>query len=152
MSQITTKYSSLTNLTANADKTDEYFYKVNITGFTASNVAEGYINVSLVYLGWHRTYSASVARAHNPVLVIKEAMRRNSLLGKLHPARLRKISTTIGMQRPTVGTTQQRGFCRMGTTQQLQNVATDTLLAEEANIAGFIYQDEDDFSDGHDKW
>ena len=145
MSQITTKDSSLTNLAANADKTDEYFYKVNITGFTASNVAEGYINVSLVYLGYTYTYSASVARAHNPVLVIKGSYIAGIAYSANYIQRdcVKYTDNNWYAARPTVGTTLTTWVpAEWEKLNSFKNVATDTLLAEEANIAGFIYQDE----------
>lgn len=145
MSQITTKDSSLTNLTANADETDAYFYTVNITGFSASNVAEGYINVSLVYLGYTYTYSASVARAHNPVLVIKGSYIAGTAYSANYIQRdcVKYTDNNWYAARPTVGTTSTTWApAEWEKLNSFKNVATDTLLAEEANIAGFIYQDE----------
>lgn len=145
MNQIITKDSSLINLTANADETDAYFYKVNITGFTASNVAEGYINVSLVYLGYTYTYSASVARAHNPVLVIKGSYVAGTEYSANYIQRdcVKYTDNNWYAARPTVGTTSTTwDSAEWEQLNSFKNVATDTLLAEEANIAGFIYQDE----------
>ena len=145
MSQITTKYSSLTNLTANADEADYYFYTVNITGFSASNIAEGYIEVSLKYLGRTYTYSASVARAHNPVLVIKGSYIAGIAYSANYIQRdcVKYTDNNWYAARPTVGTTLTTWVpAEWEQLNSFKNVATDTLLAEEANIAGFIYQDE----------
>lgn len=150
VSEWTSRGKTLTSLTAGADSSTANSYTVNLTAFSASTITLGYVLITVVYAGTTFTLSVSVARVFNPINVAKGAWASGEdYTGTCIQRDVVKDSTNGSYYalRPTVGTLTSSTAPHSDLTNwealnSWKNVATETLLAENANIAGFIYKSE----------
>jgi len=119
-------------------------YRLNLTGFTASTVSLGYIEVDTVYGGTTFSLSISVARVFNPVNIAKGTWTSGtSYTGNCFQRDVVKytdgiyyaVKTSIGSTSTTWVSSEWQAL------NSFSNVATEVLFADQANIAGFIYKD-----------
>jgi hypothetical protein len=115
-----------------------------LTGFSAATTTVGYINVTASYGGVPVTISISVARVFNPVPVIKGDYATGTVYTG-NCIQRDAVKYTDGdwyALRPTVGDSSTGWVsAEWERLNSFKNVATDTLLTQYANIAGFIYKD-----------
>ena len=123
-------------------------YTINLTGFVNETTGVGYVNVSIGYEG--RTYqlSISVVRLGTPVMISGKGWALDtSYTGNYIQRSVVKYLTAWYIAKTSAGTftsTTAPGDdpTRWELLNNYTNVATDSLFADEANIAGFIYKDE----------
>ena len=145
-----TTTKTLTSVTAGADTSTSDSLTINLTGFSASTTQVGYVSVLIAYGGNNFTISISVARIFNPVNVQKglwitgteytgNCIQRDNVKD---PTDLKYYALKPSVGLLTSATQPHSDTTRWELLNSFKNVATETLLAENANIAGFIYKDE----------
>ncbi len=115
-----------------------------LTGFSAATTTVGYINVTASYGGVPVTISISVARVFNPVPVIKGDYATGTVYtgNCIQRDAVKYTDGNWYALRPTVGDSSTGWVsAEWERLNSFKNVATDTLLTQYANIAGFIYKD-----------
>jgi hypothetical protein len=115
-----------------------------LTEFSALTTTVGYINVTASYGGVPVMISISVARVFNPIPVIKGDYSAGTVYtgNCIQRDAVKYTDGNWYALRPTIGDS-STGWVASEWEQlnSFKNVATDTLLAQYANIAGFIYKD-----------
>jgi hypothetical protein len=115
-----------------------------LTEFSSLTTTVGYINVTASYGGVPVMISISVARVFNPVPVIKGDYSSGTVYTG-NCIQRDAVKYTDGdwyALRPTIGDSSTGWVAsEWERLNSYKNVATDTLLAQYANIAGFIYKD-----------
>lgn len=117
---------------------------INLNGFTDEKTTVGFVTVNVTHFGVPMTLVISIARVFNPIQVSKGAY----VSGQTYTGNCiqRDVVSYLGSYyavKPTVGTTSTtwEGSEWEGL-NSYKNVATDTLFADQANIAGFVYLNE----------
>jgi len=140
---------TVTNMAYGSDThADSYSYTVNLTGFTLSTVTVGYVTVSIIYGGVTYSISISVARVFNSIEIRKGSwVSGTSYIGNciqrdvvkytngVYYAVKTSVGTFTSSTAPSTDTTNWEAL------NSFENIATGTLLADNANIAEFIYKD-----------
>lgn len=144
----TSKTKTLTGLTAGSDSSTTNDWIINLTAFSGDTVSVGYVNVSIVFGGQTYALSISVGRIFNAAMINgKVWVSGASYTGSCIQRSVVKYSTLWYIAKITAGTFSSSTNPSLDTTHwqllnNYTNVATDSLFADEANIAGFIYKDE----------
>ena len=138
----------LTGLAADADVVGVDSYIINLTGFAELTTGVGYVNVSIGYGGNVYGISISVTRLGTPVMINgKEWVSGTSYTGNYIQRSVVKYLTNWYAAKTSAGTftsttNPEDDTIRWELLQNFTNVATDSLFAANANIAGFIYKNE----------
>lgn len=139
------KSKTLIGLTAGADSWSGNDYIINLTGFSNSSTGVGYVNVSIGYGGQTYQMSISVVRNSTPVYIQRGVyVAGTSYYGSY--VQRDEVKYTDGnwyAALPTIGNSSTNWVAsEWELLNSFKNIATETLLTPNANIAGFVYKDE----------